>query len=161
LTPGLHARALISHRSRVFARRPRAQAQQHAHVAAAHAFAPPAAGPPPAPYPDARALSGALSGALSALALGEDVPFALAPLMGGGGGGGASLLLPRRAAPPPLLKGPSGPRRAGEGVEEEEQAVVSVEKLANGGLQARARPLCAPLPCARARATSAHNHRKP
>ena len=32
-------------------------------------------------------------------------------------------------------KGPSGPRRAGEGVEEEEQAVVAAEWLPGGGLQ--------------------------
>jgi hypothetical protein len=131
---------------------PQAQ-QQH------HAFAPPPL-PPPQHYPDARGLSGALS----ALALGdEDVPLVLAPLLasaGGAAGAPASLLAPRRPAPPPLLKGPSGPRRAGEGVEEEEQAVVSVEKLANGGLQVR-RMRCLTnarvfvrLSCARAR--SAH-----
>ncbi len=83
-----------------------------------------------------------LTGALGRLALGGE-PYcapALAPLAP------AALLGSRAAAQPqppvlppvpPLLKGPSGPRRAGEGVEEEEQAVVSVEKLANGGLQAR------------------------
>ena len=60
--------------------------------------------------------------------------------------GALSPLGARRAPPqpPPLLKGPSGPRRAGEGVEEEEQAVVAVEKLANGGLQAR---YMLPMPC--------------
>ena len=39
------------------------------------------------------------------------------------------------AADPFPRKGPSGPRRAGEGVEEEEQAVVAMEWLPNGGLQ--------------------------
>ncbi len=82
----------------------------------------------------------ALAGALGRLALSAGAPGEPTPLLHGG-----ALLSPstdaavlrRAAAPLPLLKGPSGPRRAGEGVEEEEQAVVAVEKLPNGGLQAR------------------------
>ena len=34
-------------------------------------------------------------------------------------------------------KGPSGPRKQGEGVEEEEQEVVGIERMGNGGVQAR------------------------
>jgi hypothetical protein len=48
--------------------------------------------------------------------------------------------VPVRRAP---IKGPSGPRRQGEGVEEEEQAVLSADKLANGGLQLRVTLLAA------------------
>ncbi len=57
-------------------------------------------------------------------------------LVGGGayrrsGGMGAAV----GADPFVARKGPSGPRRAGEGVEEEEQAVVAMEWLPGGGLQ--------------------------
>ena len=57
-------------------------------------------------------------------------------LVGGGayqrsGGMGAAV----GADPFVARKGPSGPRRAGEGVEEEEQAVVAAEWLPGGGLQ--------------------------
>ena len=88
---------------------------------------------PPSSYPAPVAAAG-LGGALGRLALHDD------PASASYGGLAAPLSPLRRGAlpPPPLLKGPSGPRRAGEGVEEEEQAVVAVEKLANGGLQARA-----------------------
>jgi len=41
------------------------------------------------------------------------------------------------------IKGPSGPRRQGEGVEEEDQAVVGIEKLPNGGVQLRVTLLAA------------------
>mmetsp|Transcript_8152 Transcript_8152/g.30253 ORF Transcript_8152/g.30253 Transcript_8152/m.30253 type:complete len:399 (-) Transcript_8152:970-2166(-) len=40
-------------------------------------------------------------------------------------------------------KGPSGPRKAGQGVEEEEQQVASVEILSNGGLKLRVTLLAA------------------
>ena len=57
-------------------------------------------------------------------------------LVGGGayqrsGGMGAAV----GADPFVARKGPSGPRRAGEGVEEEDQAVVAMEWLPGGGLQ--------------------------
>ena len=52
----------------------------------------------------------------------------------------SSALGPLRRAP---IKGPSGPRRAGEGTEEEEQAVVTFERLANGGVQLRVTLLAA------------------
>ena len=89
----------------------------------------------PQSYPAPPAPAAGLGGALSRLALHDDGAAAAASY----GGLAAPLSPMRRGAlpPPPLLKGPSGPRRAGEGVEEEEQAVVAVEKLANGGLQAR------------------------
>lgn len=41
------------------------------------------------------------------------------------------------------LRGPSGPRRAGQGVEEEEQQVASIEVMANGGLRLRVTLLAA------------------
>ena len=95
---------------------------------------------PPSSYPAPVAAAG-LGGALSRLALHDDAAAAASY-----GGGLTAPLSPMRRGvlppPPPLLKGPSGPRRAGEGVEEEEQAVVAVEKLANGGLQARTKPSC-------------------
>ena len=68
-----------------------------------------------------------LAGVLARLALSEAGP----------GGGSAGQL---RRAP---IKGPSGPRRQGVGVEEEEQAVVAVEKLPNGGVQLRVTLLAA------------------
>ena len=40
-------------------------------------------------------------------------------------------------------KGPSGPRRAGQGVEEEEQQVASIEVMPNGGLKLRVTLLAA------------------
>jgi hypothetical protein len=42
-----------------------------------------------------------------------------------------------------LRKGPSGPRRAGQGVEEEEQQVASIEVMQNGGLKLRVTLLAA------------------
>lgn len=44
---------------------------------------------------------------------------------------------------PPPRRGPSGPRKAGEGVEEEDQEVVSTEVLPGGAVQIRVTLLAA------------------
>ena len=81
----------------------------------------------------------------SLLALQREQTLLAAATNGLAAGGGASYQPPPPtgssmgaavgADPFVTRKGPSGPRRAGEGVEEEEQAVVAMEWLPGGGLQ--------------------------
>lgn len=49
----------------------------------------------------------------------------------------------KKTAAEPARRGPSGPRKAGEGTEEEEQGVLSVHKIPGGGVQLRVTLLAA------------------